>query len=69
MGNGSAALISLLFSIVSSGLDSCLFESETSADALKTPGHRRALIMEPCGVNCFLLQISQPVVDVSAACK
>ena len=26
-------------------------------------GHRRALIMEPCGVNCFRLEISQPVVD------
>ena len=27
------------------------------------PWSSRALIMEPCGVNCFLLHISQPVVD------
>ena len=55
MGNVPPALISLSFSII------CVWKPHWCIEHPRS--YRRALIMEPCGVNCFLLQISQPVVD------
>ena len=52
----------------SSAVVGCLFESEIWCIE-DLSGHCWALIMEPCGVNCFLLEISQPVADVSAGYK
>ena len=61
--NNQVTMISLSFSGVG-----CLFESEIWCIE-DLSGHCWALIMEPCGVNCFLLEISQPVADVSAGYK